>query len=90
MFSTDQGQTWGELTVVADDRTGKLLWWDQMCSVLPDGRIYTLTWAHRYGTSEDLTTHWVSPLTRDALGPSPSPRTCEPKCARPFRYPMTA
>ena len=26
---------------------------------LPDGRIYTLIWTHQYGTSEDLTNHWV-------------------------------
>ena len=59
VFSADQGQTWGEFTVIADDLTGALLWWDQMCALLPDGRIYTLIWTHQYGTSEDLTNHWV-------------------------------
>ena len=59
VFSTDQGQTWGEFTVVADDATGALLWWDQMCTLLPDGRIYTMLWTHRYGTSEDLPNHWT-------------------------------
>ena len=59
VFSSDQGQTWGEFTAIADDPTGKLLWWDQMCTSLPDGRIYTLLWTHRYGTSEDLTNHWI-------------------------------
>ena len=59
VFSADQGQTWGKFTVVADDLTGALLWWDQMCALLPDGRIYTLIWTHQYGTSEDLTNHWV-------------------------------
>ena len=59
VFSADQGQTWGEFTVVADDPTSRLLWWDQMCQVLPDGRIYTLIWTHEYGTSDDLNDHWV-------------------------------
>ena len=59
VFSADQGKTWGEFTVFADDPTGKLLWWDQMNSVLPDGRIYTLIWTHKYGTSEDLNNHWM-------------------------------
>ncbi len=59
VFSSDQGKTWGEFTVVADDTTGKTLWWDQMCSRLPDGRIYTLIWTHKYGTSDDLHNHWV-------------------------------
>ncbi len=59
VFSADRGETWGELTVVADDPTGSLLWWDQMCTLLPDGRIYTLLWTHKYGTPEDLPNHWV-------------------------------
>jgi len=59
VFSPDQGRMWGEFTVVADDPTGKLLWWDQMGAVLPDGRIYTLLWTHKYGTSDDLNNHWV-------------------------------
>ena len=59
VFSSDQGESWGEFTVVADDTTGKTLWWDQMCSVLPDGRIYTLIWTHLYGTSNDLVNHWT-------------------------------
>ena len=59
LFSADQGRTWGAFTIVADDPTGELLWWDQMCSVLPDGRIYTLIWTHRYGTAEDANNHWV-------------------------------
>ena len=42
VFSSDQGKTWGEFSVVADDESGKILWWDQMCSIMPDGRIYTL------------------------------------------------
>lgn len=59
VFSADQGQHWGELTTIADDHTGKVLWWDQMCCLLPDGRIYTLFWTHQYGTSEDLNNHWA-------------------------------
>jgi BNR repeat-like domain len=59
VISTDQGQTWGELTVMADDRSGKLLWWDQMNARLADGRLYVMLWTHRYGTKEDLTDHWI-------------------------------
>jgi sialidase-1 len=59
VFSSDQGRTWGAFTVVADDPSGALLWWDQMCTLLPDGRIYTMLWTHRYGTSEDLLNHWT-------------------------------
>ncbi len=59
VFSSDQGRSWGDLTVVADDTSGRILWWDQMCSVLPDGRLHSLLWTHKYGTSEDLNNHWV-------------------------------
>ena len=59
VFSADRGRTWGEFTVVADDPSGAILWWDQMNTVLPDGRIYTMLWTHRYGTSEDLPNHWT-------------------------------
>jgi len=59
LFSSDTGNTWGEFTVVADDPSGENLWWDQMCTLLPDGRVYTMLWTHLYGTSEDLNNHWT-------------------------------
>ena len=59
IFSRDRGRTWGGLTAVADDGSGRLLWWDQQHIRLPDGRVYTLLWTHRYGTSDDLPVHWV-------------------------------
>ena len=30
-----------------------------MCTQLADGRIYTMLWVHRYGTSEDASNHYV-------------------------------
>jgi hypothetical protein len=59
VFSTDGGADWGELTVVADDPEGRVLYWDQMNCRLDDGRIYTLLWTHLYGTSDDIENHWV-------------------------------
>lgn len=59
VFSTDGGADWGELTVVADDPEGGVLYWDQMNCRLDDGRIYTLLWTHLYGTSDDIENHWV-------------------------------
>ncbi len=58
IVSHDQGQSWGGLTIVADDPTGRMLYWDQMGCVLPDGRIYDMFWTHRYGTREDFPNHW--------------------------------
>ena len=73
VFSADQGRTWGDLTVIADDPTGNLLWWDGMCAVLPDGRIYTLFWTHRYGTSEDLANHWSISADQGRTWSNPRP-----------------
>ena len=58
VVSEDQGRTWGDLTVVADDTSGRLLYWDMMECVLPDGRIYAMFWTHLHGTKNDLNNHW--------------------------------
>ena len=47
LFSSDQGRTWGQFTIIADDTTGKVLWWDQMSDILPDGRLYIMFWTHK-------------------------------------------
>ena len=59
VFSADAGVSWGELTVVADDPSGGVLYWDQMNCRLNDGGIYTTIWTHLYGTSDDIENHWV-------------------------------
>ncbi len=59
VFSADQGKTWNEFAVIADDTSGTLLWWDLMCATMPDGRIYSLIWTHKYGTQDDANNHWV-------------------------------
>ncbi len=87
VFSADQGRTWGELTVVADDPTGRLLWWDQMCSLLPDGRIYTLLWTHLYGTSEDLPNHWVSSADQGRTWSQPQPTNLRGQVCTPIPLP---
>jgi hypothetical protein len=58
VFSSDQGQTWNEMVIIADDPTGKLYWWDQMQTVLSDGSVYVMFWVHRGGTHEDTVNHW--------------------------------
>ena len=87
VFSADQGRTWGELTVVADDPTGRLLWWDQMCSVLPDGRIYTLFWTHKYGTSEDITNHWSVSADQGRTWTEPQPTNLRGQVCSPIPLP---
>ena len=59
VFSSNQGRTWDDLTIFADDTSGEICWWDQMHTQLPDGRLYAMLWTHLYGTSEDLNNHWI-------------------------------
>jgi hypothetical protein len=87
VFSSDQGRSWGEFTVVADDPTGALLWWDQMGAVLPDGRIYTLLWTHRYGTSEDLNNHWVISEDQGRSWSRPQPTNLRGQVCTPIPLP---
>ena len=87
VFSSDQGESWGEFTVVADDTTGKTLWWDQMCSVLPDGRIYTLIWTHLYGTSDDLTNHWTVSDDQGRTWAEPRPTNLRGQVCTPIPLP---
>jgi len=87
VFSADGGQTWGEFTVVADDPTGRLLWWDQMGAILPDGRIYTLLWTHLYGTSDDLENHWVISADQGRTWSPPAPTSLRGQVCTPIPLP---
>ena len=87
VFSADQGRTWGELTVVADDPSGRLLWWDQMCAVLPDGRIYTMFWTHKYGTSEDAVNHWSVSADQGRTWTEPAPTNLRGQVCSPIPLP---
>ena len=87
VFSGDHGKTWGEFTVVADDPTGSLLWWDQMCTMLPDGRIYTLIWTHRYGTKEDADNHWVVSEDQGRTWSEPRPTNLRGQVCTPVPLP---
>ena len=87
LFSPDRGRTWGEFTIVADDPTGKILWWDQMCALLPDGRIYTLIWTHLYGTSRDLTNHWTISEDQGQTWTHPRPTNLRGQVCTPIPLP---
>ena len=87
VFSPDRGRTWGEFTVVADDATGAILWYDQMPAVLPDGRIYTLIWTHVYGTPEDLENHWVISVDQGRTWSEPRPTNLRGQVCTPIPLP---
>ncbi len=87
VFSADQGKTWGEYTVVADDISGKILWWDQMNARLPDGRIYTLIWTHQYGTSDDLNNHWTLSSDQGRTWSAPRPTNLRGQVCTPIPLP---
>ena len=87
VFSSDQGRTWGEMTVIADDADGELLWWDQMNTRLPDGRVYVMLWTHRYGTKEDLPVHWVISNDEGRTWSAPQPTNLPGQVCCPIALP---
>lgn len=84
VFSPDQGRTWGELTVVADDDADEFNWWDQMCTVLPNGDIYTMLWVHRQGTHQDANNHWVVSKDRGRTWSEPRPTNLRGQVCTPI------
>ena len=87
LFSSDQGRTWGQFTIVADDTTGKVLWWDQMSDILPDGRLYTMFWTHKYGTSDDLNNHWATSQDQGRTWSQPRPTNLRGQVCAPIALP---
>ena len=87
LFSSDQGKTWGDFTVVADDSTGKLLWWDQMSSILPNGSIYNTLWTHVCGTSNDINNHWVLSEDQGRTWSEPRPTNLRGQVCAPIPLP---
>ena len=87
VFSADQGEIWDELTLMADDETGQLLWWDQMNTRLPDGRVYVMLWTHRYGTKEDLTVHWIASEDEGRTWSQPKPTNLPGQVCCPIALP---
>lgn len=59
LFSSDNGKTWEDETVVFSDSAGKLLLWDMVYKMFADNTIETLAWSHNAITSKDLNHHRI-------------------------------
>ena len=84
VFSADGGQTWGELTATADDPDNKLMYYDQLGAVLPDGRVCILLWTHVDGTSEDLNNHWIVSSDQGHTWSTPKPTNLRGQVCAPI------
>lgn len=56
LYSRDGGQTWGEQTILAQDSTGRLIYFDPRLARLPDGRWICMFWTHDKKRDESLNT----------------------------------
>ena len=59
LFSSDQGKTWGDETVIFNDPSGQMALWDMTYNQLSDGKIITTAWSHDLKTSKDLPHHRI-------------------------------
>lgn len=63
-ISDDGGATWPELSIVAHDREGRVLYWDQRLGIAPDtGELVAMFWTHDRQTGQDWDIHiaWGEP-----------------------------
>ena len=87
VFSSNQGRSWDEMRIVADDESDRLFWWDQMSTLLPDGRIYTMLWTHVRGSVEDLSVHWVVSEDEGQTWSKPQPTNIHGQVCSPIALP---
>lgn len=57
MYSRDSGRTWPRYSLVSQDPSNRVFYWDQRPSVLPDGRILDVFWTFDRETASYLAIH---------------------------------
>lgn len=59
LFTTDQGESFGEFRVLVQDPEGIIQFHDQFGILLEDGSLYTMLWTIDTNANTDLNNHWV-------------------------------
>jgi len=57
MFSRDEGKTWGEPSITANDPENRLFYWDQRPAVLSDGTVLDVFWTYDNQAAKYLNIH---------------------------------
>ena len=84
LFSYDQGKSWKDFTVIADDPTGEHLYWDQTGTILNNGDIYVMFWVHNLNKFEDLTNHYVISKDMGKTWSKPQPTNIQGQACAPI------
>ncbi|MQG18341.1 MAG: exo-alpha-sialidase [SAR202 cluster bacterium] len=84
IFSYDNGKSWQDFTVVADDPTGEFLYWDQTGTILNNGDIYIMFWVHNLNKFEDLTNHYVLSKDMGKTWSKPKPTNLQGQACAPI------
>jgi hypothetical protein len=74
-LSTDEGESWPEMVVVAADLAMRTLYWDQRIAIHPEtGQLVAMFWTHDRETDTDIANHiaWGSPDGRTWTVPTPT------------------
>lgn len=88
-FSADQGKTWDEFSIMADDQVGSKTFGDPMNVRLPDGRLYTMAWTRTWGTDndDDLNVHFVISEDEGRTWSEPEPTNIQGQLCGPIPLP---
>src|SRR5690606_26798578 len=57
MFSRDEGKTWPEYSIAANDPENRIFYWDQRPGVLRDGTVLDLFWTYDNVAAKYLNIH---------------------------------
>lgn len=84
LFTADQGETFDEFTILAQDPDGLIEYHDQFGILLADGSLYTMLWAVDTRANADLTNHWVSSDDGGRTWSNPAPTNLRGQVCAPI------
>ena len=85
LSTADQGKSFGEFTVLAQDPDGIIEYHDQFGILLEDGSLYTMLWTIDTRANADLNNHWVISRDGGKTWSNPEPTNLRGQVCAPIR-----
>ena len=87
LFTTDQGENFGEFRILAQDPEGIIQYHDQFGILLEDGSLYTTLWTIDTNANTDLNNHWVMSKDGGRTWSKPEPTNLRGQVCAPIKLP---